>query len=96
VCPNGRKHQKAASPSGRRQQIIAAAHRPRVGHAVRGVRRLLIIHGPMTTGDLARSIYARPTQHWQYERVRLAARRFAVEATRRRSAGMPIVWQLRG
>jgi hypothetical protein len=80
----------------RHQQLVSAANRPRVGRIVCRVRRLLVINGSMTTGDIARSIYGRPTQHWQYERVRSAAARFAVEARRRRSAGAPIVWRLRG
>jgi hypothetical protein len=61
----------------------------------RRARRLLIVRGQMTTMQLMHAIYGRPTQHWHYERVRLAARKFAVESGRRRSAGAPIVWRLK-
>jgi hypothetical protein len=61
----------------------------------RRVRRLLIVHGEMTTPQLCQAIYGRLTQHWQYERVRLAARKFAVECGRQRSPGCPVLWRLK-
>ena len=69
---------------------------PRNGRIQTRVRRLLIIHGPMTTGDIARQIYARPTTDSNRLQVRRAARKFALEIGRRRSRGVPIIWKLRG
>jgi hypothetical protein len=61
----------------------------------RRVRRLLIVHGEMTTPQLRQAIYGSPTKHWQYRPVGDAARKFAIECGRRRSAGAPIVWRLK-
>jgi hypothetical protein len=33
------------------------------------IRRLLVAYGPMTTGELAARIYARPTQRWHWGNV---------------------------
>jgi hypothetical protein len=68
----------------------------RVGRVQRQIRRLLIVAGkPLTTTELARSIYPRPTKPWHCYSVRRTAPKFAVEYGRRRSAGAPIVWKLK-
>jgi hypothetical protein len=68
----------------------------RIGHIQLWVRRLLIIHGRMTTSELAKRIYARTTlREWHLWNVRRAARKFCVPVGRRRSAGLPVLWQLR-
>jgi hypothetical protein len=68
----------------------------RIGRNQLLVRRRLIAAGkPLTTAELARSIYLPPLKHWHVTRVREAARRFAVEVGRRRSRGAPILWALR-
>jgi hypothetical protein len=85
----------AATPAARRPTVLARPDLPRVGRIQRQIRRLLIVRGDMTTGELARSIYSRPTQHWQRRQVREAARKFCVEHARRRSAGVPIIWRLK-
>jgi hypothetical protein len=81
--------------STRRPNIPVCPDRPRVGRIQRQIRRLLIIHERMTTSELARHIYPRPTQHWQRKAIRGAARKFAVEYGRRRSPGVPIIWRLK-
>ena len=52
---------------------------------------LLVIQGPMTTGELARSIYPRPTQHWQRRQVRQSASKFCERIRRVRSRGHPVL-----
>jgi hypothetical protein len=49
----------------------------------------------MTTPQLRQAIYGSPTKYWHYRPVGDAARKFAVEVSRRRAAGAPIVWKLR-
>jgi hypothetical protein len=49
----------------------------------------------MTTPQLRQAIYGSPTKHWQYRPVGDAARKFAIEVSRRRSAGAPILWRLK-
>jgi hypothetical protein len=90
-----RYHSEAPARPNRAPNIRIRPDCARVGRIQRQIRRLLIIQGDMTTGELARSIYSRPTLHWQRRQVREAARKFAVESHRRRSAGLPIVWQLK-
>jgi hypothetical protein len=51
--------------------------------------------GPMTTSEMARRIYGAKPKPWQLDQVRKSAARFAVEVSRRRSAGAPIVWRLK-
>jgi hypothetical protein len=81
------------SPNRRPKPVVRPKFR--VGHIQRQIRRLLIVHGAMTTTELARSIYPRPNQEWQHRQVRRSAAKFAVEADRVRSPGAPIVWKLR-
>jgi hypothetical protein len=88
------KDKRTASPHDRRPRVPNAPHR--LGRVARKVRRLLIVVGnPLTTGELARNVYGAPIRRWHYARIRLAARKFAVEVGRRRSAGAPIVWRLK-
>jgi hypothetical protein len=49
----------------------------------------------MTTGDIARLIYPRPTTDSNRLQIRRAARKFAIEVGRRRSRGVPIIWRLK-
>jgi hypothetical protein len=82
--------ERLARPN-RERSVVIAANSPRVRRIERQVRRLLIVRGQMSTTQLMKAIYGSPTQHWHYERVRRAARKFAAETHRRRSRGMPIV-----
>jgi hypothetical protein len=68
---------------------------PRIGHIRRRLRRLLIIHGPMPTGELARNVYPRPHQECQVQHVRRTLPGIAVEDRRQRSRGEPIIWRLK-
>jgi hypothetical protein len=82
-------------PPDRHRSVVIAARAPRVGRVERLVRRQLIISGALTTAQLAKRIYGSPTKHWHYFNVRRAAPKFAVEISRRRPIGTPIVWKLR-
>jgi hypothetical protein len=83
----------APTPSIRHPTLLIVAKR--VGWVQRQIRRLLIVHGQLTTVELARSIHARPTKPRHCYSVRRTAPKFAVEVSRRRAAGAPIVWKLR-
>jgi hypothetical protein len=86
----------ALAPPIRRPTIPIRRILPRVGRVQRQVRRLLVIHGPLPTGELARRINSCPTaEDWQLTQVRASARKFAVECGRRRSPGAPILWRLK-
>ena len=58
--------------------MTAIAALPRLGHLQRQIRRLLyLIHGPITTPELAGHVYARPTKNWHRYNVRRSATKFA-------------------
>jgi hypothetical protein len=68
----------------------------RNGRVQTRTRRLLIVRGELTTGELARLIYpARRIQNWHLRQIRESASKYAVEVRRRLSPGVPIVWMLR-
>jgi hypothetical protein len=93
-----RKIGSARALSIRRPTPLVCA-KSRIGRIQRRVRRLLIVHGEMTTPQLRQAIYGSPTKHWHYRPVGDAARKFAVEVGRRSRHGMRgrpgILWRLK-
>jgi hypothetical protein len=71
-----------------------AAPRPRAGRIQTKIRRVLIAAGkPLSTVELAKRVYARPTQlGWRVSSIYRAAPRFAVPIARGRTG---LVWRLK-
>jgi hypothetical protein len=85
----------APNPSLRRPPLPPLPKMPPTGRNQTKVRRALIIAGrPLSTSEIARRIYARPT----YDQVSLiyrAAPKFCERAGYRASRGKPVLWRLR-
>ena len=84
----------AALAPDRLARLVAMARLPRRTQTQIKIRRLLIVAGkPLTTIELARSLYrTTKPRHSQAYSVRRAAARVARRAGIRRSRGLPILW----
>ena len=86
---------RALTQPNRRPAITLRTDYSRIGRIQRQIRRLLIIHGPMTSGELARRLYPRPNKDWHWRQVRDSASRFAERIGNVRSPGRPVLWRLK-
>jgi hypothetical protein len=93
--PTRRMQLSAGSPSTGRPNLAFSRKRTKTGRIQTMVRRLLIVHGRMTTLQLMRAIYGSPTHLWHYGSVNGAAEKFAERVRKVRSRGHPVLWQLR-
>jgi hypothetical protein len=89
---------KARTLSTRHARLVAMARLPRRSQTQIRIRRALIIAGkPLSTADLARIIYrTTKLKHWHTYSTRRAAVKVARPIGRRRSRGMPILWEYCG
>lgn len=85
----------AATPADRHHRGAIGRNFPRAGRNQVRVRRVLIIAGqPLSTTEIARRIFTRPTFD-QVNRIYRAAPKFAERVGYRASRGKPVLWRLK-
>jgi hypothetical protein len=86
--------EEAATPADRHHRGAMGRNLPRAGRIQVRVRRCLIVDGPLSTSEIARRIFVRPT-YSQVNNVYRAARKFAERVGYRASRGKPVLWRLK-
>ncbi len=89
------KDAAAATRPTKRELVLLAARRPRIGKIELRIRRAFIANlgQPLTTPELARRCYhVTKLKRWHRYNVRRAASKFAIRVGYGRGPGPPVMW----